>query len=404
MIIVDVRRVPVGDVDLACTTTGDPADPPVLLVAGLGAQLISWDDEFCQALVDRGLYVIRFDNRDAGLSTHLDEAEAPAYALADLADDAAGLIEVLGLESAHVVGASMGGMIVQLLAIAHPGRVRSVTSIMSTTGDRGGGGGERRRDRAADGASGRDARSRGRGSGAGEQRAGITLLPDRGGGAAGAGGAGLRPGSRSRGLRPPAAGLSDHPRPHRCVCVVSTCRRSSSTAPSTPLIGVSGGRATAAAIPGAELLVIDGMGHELPEAVWPVVVDRIAELVERAEQSRATAHSAGEAASSDQGSRPRRLFRRGALVAPPTGDRCRCGQPLDPEALGLLHRLAVVVDSPVMDVELLTAGQGRHRDRWASGIGAAIVDAFQAKGATAVVVDRTVEDPPRRRAGGGLRL
>src|SRR5215203_836235 len=104
MIIADVRRVPVGDVDLACTTTGDPADPPVLLVAGLGAQLISWDDEFCQALVDRGLYVIRFDNRDAGLSTHLDEAEAPAYALADLADDAAGLIEVLGLESAHVVG------------------------------------------------------------------------------------------------------------------------------------------------------------------------------------------------------------------------------------------------------------------------------------------------------------
>ena len=301
MIIVDVRRVPVGDVDLACTTTGDPADPPVLLVAGLGAQLISWDDEFCQALVDRGLYVIRFDNRDAGLSTHLDEAEAPAYALADLADDAAGLIEVLGLESAHVVGASMGGMIVQLLAIAHPGRVRSVTSIMSTTGDREVG-------EASDAA--------------------IALL--------------MAPPARTREavvegavLANSVLGSPSYPiaaevlraragrafdRAHDPAgfarqlqaCLTTPDRTVALRRVDVPalvvhgavdaLIGVSGGRATAAAIPGAELMVIDGMGHELPEEVWPVVVDRIAQLVERAEQSRATAHSAGEAASSDQGS------------------------------------------------------------------------------------------------------
>jgi pimeloyl-ACP methyl ester carboxylesterase len=136
IIDVDVQQVTVGDVELAYTAAGDPADPPVLLVAGLGAQLISWEDGFVQALVDRGLYVIRFDNRDAGLSTHLgDAAPDRAYALTDLAGDAAGLIDALGLGSAHVVGVSMGGMIVQLLAIEHPDRVRSLTSIMSTTGD-----------------------------------------------------------------------------------------------------------------------------------------------------------------------------------------------------------------------------------------------------------------------------
>ena len=98
IIDVDVQRVTVGDVDLAYTAAGDPADPPVLLVAGLGAQLISWEDGFCQALVDRGLYVIRFDNRDAGLSTHLGKGEPDlAYALTDLAGDAAGLIDALGL-------------------------------------------------------------------------------------------------------------------------------------------------------------------------------------------------------------------------------------------------------------------------------------------------------------------
>src|SRR5919205_12463 len=142
-----IQRAQVGEIELAYETFGDPGDPPVLLVMGLATQMIGWPDEFCSGLAERGLFVVRFDNRDIGLSTHLDDRGAPdimailggagqaPYPLSDLADDAAGLLDVLGLDSAHVVGASMGGMIAQLLAIRHPARVRSLTSIMSTTGD-----------------------------------------------------------------------------------------------------------------------------------------------------------------------------------------------------------------------------------------------------------------------------
>ena len=120
-------------------TMGDPTSPPVLLIMGLGAQLTRWDTEFCQALADAGFFVIRFDNRDVGLSTWLDELapDPPPYSLGDMADDAAGLLDSLGLPSAHVVGASMGGMIAQTFAIAHPQRTLTLVSIMSTTGDRG---------------------------------------------------------------------------------------------------------------------------------------------------------------------------------------------------------------------------------------------------------------------------
>src|SRR5690242_14199505 len=143
-----VQRAQVGEIDLAYETFGDRADPPLLLVMGLATQMIGWPDEFCAGLADRGLFVVRFDNRDIGLSTHLDDRGGPdimailggdrskvAYPLADLADDTAGLIDVLQLDSAHVVGASMGGMVAQLVAMRHPERVRSLTSIMSTTGD-----------------------------------------------------------------------------------------------------------------------------------------------------------------------------------------------------------------------------------------------------------------------------
>jgi pimeloyl-ACP methyl ester carboxylesterase len=125
---------------------------PLLLVMGLSAQLVAWPDEFVEQLVQRGFRVIRFDNRDSGLSTHSDQPPPKTrkllaallfgrqidtpYTLADLTDDAAGLLDALGIASAHVVGVSMGGMIGQGLAIAHPGRVRSLTSIMSSTGDR----------------------------------------------------------------------------------------------------------------------------------------------------------------------------------------------------------------------------------------------------------------------------
>ena len=144
-----IQRAHAGDIEVAYETFGDAADPPVLLVMGLGTQMLGWPDELCQGLADRGHFVIRFDNRDIGLSTHLDAAgpadipavfagdlSSAAYTLSEMARDAASLLDALGVDGAHVVGASMGGMIAQTLAIEHPDRVRSLTSIMSTTGDR----------------------------------------------------------------------------------------------------------------------------------------------------------------------------------------------------------------------------------------------------------------------------
>lgn len=131
---------------------GDPKNPPLLLVMGLGAQLTLWPIELVEALVQRGYYVIRHDNRDIGLSEKFGHAGVPnfrrvalmrmfglrarlPYRLTDMADDAAALLSELGIDKAHVVGASMGGMIVQLMAIHHPDRLLSMTSIMSTTGN-----------------------------------------------------------------------------------------------------------------------------------------------------------------------------------------------------------------------------------------------------------------------------
>jgi pimeloyl-ACP methyl ester carboxylesterase len=139
-------------IDIHYETFGDPEDPALLLVMGLGAQMIAWDVEFCLGLVDRGFHVIRYDNRDTGLSTHVSDArvdvmaalmaanagepvDAP-YLLSDMARDGMALLDELGIERAHIVGASMGGMIVQTMAIEHPQRVQSLTSIMSNTGER----------------------------------------------------------------------------------------------------------------------------------------------------------------------------------------------------------------------------------------------------------------------------
>ncbi|GGP17907.1 alpha/beta fold hydrolase [Silvimonas iriomotensis] len=132
-------------------TFGQPDRPAVLLIMGLGMQLLGWPEDFCQALANQGYYVIRFDNRDIGLSSHMDCCGKPnlmwaamkhklglplkpPYSLADMADDAIGLMDVLGLPRAHVVGASMGGMIAQIVASKAPDRVISLTSIMSSSG------------------------------------------------------------------------------------------------------------------------------------------------------------------------------------------------------------------------------------------------------------------------------
>jgi pimeloyl-ACP methyl ester carboxylesterase len=290
----EIARVRVGDIELAYETFGDPAKPPVLLIMGLGTQMIGWPEGFCEALAAHGLFVVRFDNRDVGLSTHLHDAPDPdlraayagdlrsvSYTLSDMARDAAGLLDALRLESAHVVGASMGGMIAQTLAIEQPERVRSLTSMMSTTGDRRVGDSTqeaigvlfappaRTREEALEravrtyrviGSPGyeldeaalreRAGRAFDRGHdprGVARQFAAVVASPDR---------------TRALGaLRVPTLVL--HGR-------------------DDPLVRLSGGEATAAAVPGAELAVIDGMGHDLPRDLWPELTGRIAAHIARA--------------------------------------------------------------------------------------------------------------------------
>jgi pimeloyl-ACP methyl ester carboxylesterase len=144
-------NVKANGIQIEYETFGDPSDRPLLLIIGLGQQMIHWDEALCQDLAQRGHYVIRFDNRDSGLSTKFDEAGLPdmmevfskifqgekiqpAYTLDDMADDAVGLLDALGIPKAHLCGMSMGGMIAQTAAIRHPDRVLSLTSVYSTTG------------------------------------------------------------------------------------------------------------------------------------------------------------------------------------------------------------------------------------------------------------------------------
>ena len=143
-----MSRISVNGLDIEVEEFGDPADPPVLLIMGLGAQMIVWPEDFCRLLADAGHHVVRFDNRDVGLSSWFDGAGVPdmeavfedavagrpvesPYSLSDMADDAVGVLDALGIDSAHIVGASMGGMIAQQVAIRHPDRTRSLCSIMS---------------------------------------------------------------------------------------------------------------------------------------------------------------------------------------------------------------------------------------------------------------------------------
>ncbi|MDX6198693.1 MAG: hypothetical protein QOJ79_1844 [Actinomycetota bacterium] len=142
------RRVAANGIELAYETFGDPTDPPAVLVMGLGTQMIAWPDALCEQIAGGGRYVVRFDNRDVGLSTHLHGTRAPdvkdillrrkrpVYRIDDMAEDLIGLLDGLGLDQAHLVGASMGGFIVQTAALAHPERVLSQTLIMTSTGSR----------------------------------------------------------------------------------------------------------------------------------------------------------------------------------------------------------------------------------------------------------------------------
>jgi pimeloyl-ACP methyl ester carboxylesterase len=297
VVVSDELFAPVGHgIELCYQTFGDPDADPLLLVMGLGGPMNWWDAELCTMLAERGFYVVRYDNRDTGRSSRgtgrvtramLVSAFAgrrvrTPYTLDDMARDAFGLLDHLGLASAHVVGVSMGGMIAQTMAISEPARVRSLTSIMSTTGRRTVGWqhpslfpnllakrgsreayldstvlvwnriGSPAYPQSEEKVRARGAETWDRGiSAAGTLRQMLAVItqPNRG--------------PRLRALRMPALvvhGLADK------------------------MVHVSGGRATAAAIPGAELLLIDGMGHDLPPALFETFATAIRRVADRSVQ------------------------------------------------------------------------------------------------------------------------
>ena len=294
------QRADVGPVELVYETIGDSSGEPLLLVMGLGMQLIHWDRELCELFAERGFHVIRFDNRDAGLSTKVEGAvpnvmrlmagmRVPVpYRLDDMASDAFGLLDHLGLERAHVVGTSMGGMIGQTMAIRRPERVLSLASMLSTTGDRR--------------------------VGTPKLRVWSVLMR-------------RAPNDRTEYIRyfervfrligsPDYRAEGDHVRElaaatyDRCHYPAGTARQLAAILASgsrtaalrrldvptvvihgrrDPLVPVRGGIATAKAIPGAELVTIPGMGHDMPRQLWPTFVDAIARNAERARSLRAAA-------------------------------------------------------------------------------------------------------------------
>jgi pimeloyl-ACP methyl ester carboxylesterase len=291
---VAVQTEKANGIEIAYETFGDQNRSPLLLVMGLGAQMMVWHDEFCAGLAARGFHVIRYDNRDSGLSTHLYDApradvmaamagdtSSASYGLEDMADDAAGLMDALNIRSAHVVGASMGGMIAQTIAIRHPDRVRSLTSIMSTPSPRIGS----PTPAAAAALSAPPATSRDeaitRAIEASKIIGSPAYPPDEDWIGATAGLAYDRafdpPGFARQFLAIQASGdRTEQLRKLRAPTLVVH-------GADDPLVQVEGGRATADAIPGAELLVIPGMGHSMPRQVWPQIIDAIVRVADRAD-------------------------------------------------------------------------------------------------------------------------
>jgi pimeloyl-ACP methyl ester carboxylesterase len=287
---------PANGIELVYQEMGPADGEPLLLVMGLATPMIAWPPELCSMLVDRGFRVVRFDNRDIGRSTKIESAGVPSrvdmlsgrratapYLLKDMARDTVGLTDHLGIESAHLVGASMGGMIVQTAAIEYPQRLRSIVSIMSTTGSRWTGLPSLKAFGALLGAPPKNREAmieRGvrtfkvigsPGFEFDEERirevAGRSY--DRGHSAAGI----------ARQLHAITAS-GDRTRALRDVQLPATVIHGSRD----PLVRPAGGRATARAIPGARLRMIEGMGHDLPRALWPQIAEEIAATAARADQ------------------------------------------------------------------------------------------------------------------------
>ncbi len=285
-------------IDICYEIFGDANAEPLLLIMGLGAQMIHWDDAFCEQLAARGFRVIRFDNRDIGKSSHLTggkrltpfellklrflriPVDAP-YRLIDMAKDTIGLMDTLGIKSAHLVGASMGGMIAQEIAISFPHHVRSLTSIMSTTGN------PRvpppTREAAAMLMAPPPRSKEEYITRFGETwkvlRAGHfpeeeALDPGR---AERTFARGLNPAGVGRQLRAVLASGSRKERLHRVTAPTLVIHGTVD-----PLVHLEGGKDTAASIPNAKLLIIEGMGHALPMRFWPEIIDAIDEHAHRA--------------------------------------------------------------------------------------------------------------------------
>ena len=299
----DERFCNSGELTICYQTFGDPADPTVLLVMGLGTQMLGWHEDFCRELAGRGFHVVRYDNRDIGHSSRVEappptigqlllrKKSAAAYTLADMAGDGMALLDCLGVESAHVVGASMGGMIAQSMALRYPERVRSLVSIMSNTGSRFAGQphvalypvllrpAPREREKFIDhvektfsviGSPGFERDSE-------QLRDMARQSYERGH-------------DRAGGMRQLAAIVAsgDRTRDLEKISVPTVVIHGKQDR----LVRPSGGRATAKAIPGAQLVEIEGMGHDLPRGAWPRITDAIVENAQRADGARARARAA----------------------------------------------------------------------------------------------------------------
>jgi pimeloyl-ACP methyl ester carboxylesterase len=295
-----MASVRANGIEIAYETFGRASDRPLLMITGLGAQMLQWDAPFCEALAARGHHAIRFDNRDTGLSTSFDSAGSPdlaalmkpgadrsrvAYTLDDMADDAAGLMTALGIDSAHVLGASMGGMIAQTLAYRHASRVRSLISLYSSTGNP-----------ALPPA---------------KPEAMAALMAPRPTDRAGAIEAVVNAAIATSGpgypvdvefMRQKAARMFDRANtPNASARHLAAVyaqgnrgpRLAAVTAPTLvihgtadPLVPVEAGRDTAKCIPGAELVEVEGLGHGIPPALWVRLADLIAAHTQKAEAAR----------------------------------------------------------------------------------------------------------------------
>jgi pimeloyl-ACP methyl ester carboxylesterase len=288
-----MARIKANGIEIEYETLGDSNAAPLLLVMGLGAQLVSWDDDFCAQLAGRGFRVIRFDNRDAGLSTKMTAAgepdmmsafagnPQPAYTLDDLADDAVGVLDALGIGAAHIVGASMGGFIAQLIAVNHPARVHSLTSIMSGPGGS---------DTVAPWPEGAEVLTRvPPQSREGRIEHGVWIRRVL----VGAGNPFDEPAELARSTRIHDRSYYPSGTGRQLVAVLAAKSRRETLANvkvptlvvhglDDPLVPAENGRLVAAAVPGARLLEFEGMGHDIPKRFWPSILDAIAETAGKA--------------------------------------------------------------------------------------------------------------------------